>query len=288
MAWKKNNWGEAMAPQCVRETMPSRRAKHNPGVLIAVLSGIIVLGAICAWMVLGRMKEPRSPEKSVATSKKPAKDVKPAKNRPAASRAETKNAAPMIDVPTFDVQNRMPSRNQMTNATPVARQQLRGTQARIERALAKGQRRIFVHDSECYLSNFAIPGEQVPPTPYDKDTIADLMKALDEPIEVDMNADTEEDIQLKNIVQGMKEELREYLKGGGTVEQYLAELQKRQDREADYYSEAFQMVNKSSKEEDPAMAYELWKRTNRHLEEKGIRTMPLPRRLRKFAEAQEP
>ena len=114
------------------------------------------------------------------------------------------------------------------------------------------------------------------------------MKALDEPIEVDMNADTEEDIQLKNIVQGMKEELREYLKSGGTVEQYLAELQKRQDREADYYSEAFQMVNKSSKEEDPAMAYELWKRTNRHLEEKGIRTMPLPRRLRKFAEAQEP
>ena len=48
------------------------------------------------------------------------------------------------------------------------------------------------------------------------------------------------------------------------------------------------MVNKSSKEEDPAMAYELWKRTNRHLEEKGIRTMPLPRRLRKFAESQEP
>ncbi len=253
----------------------------------AVLLSAVALFAVCvAWWFLAsredNVRDQAAPQvKSV--SQKPAKPVP--KGEPfKATVTETNSGATFVvpELPTAGNAASGKKGNAEKPAEPEARGQLRGTEARIERAKARGDRRIFVHDSECYLSNFAIPGEQVPPTPFEKDMVEDLMKALDEPITVDMNEDNETDIQMKNIVQGMKEEIKEYLKNGGTIENYLAELQKRQDREANYYSEAFAMVNKSAKEDDPAMAYELWKKTNEHLQKQGIRTMPLPRRLWKY------
>ena len=254
-------------------------------IVVGLSIGIIAVATIGYVLLVPSQNEFVSVEVSQIPQKVPQKvpqkgeDPKPAK-------MVTDEKTVVIDVPSFTVPAPTPKEPKQSAAVAVPRQQLRGTQARIERALQAGQRRIFKHDAECYLSNFAIPGEQVPPTPYDKDMITDLLKALEDPITVDENVDTAEDVQMKSIVQGMKDEIKESLRNGGTITQYLDELQKRQDREADYYSEAFQMVNTYTKENSPAEAYELWKRTNRHLEEKGIRTMPLPRRLRKYAESQ--
>lgn len=250
-------------------------------IVVGLSIGIIAVATIGYLLLVPSQNEFVSVEVSQIPQKVPQKREDP---KPAEMVTDEKTV--VIDVPSFTVPAQTSKEPKQSVAGAVPRQQLRGTQARIERALQAGQRRIFKHDAECYLSNFAIPGEQVPPTPYDKDMIADLLKALEDPIIVDEDSDTAEDVQMKSIVQGMKDEIKEYLRNGGTITQYLDELQKRQDREADYYSEAFQMVNTYTKENSPAEAYELWKRTNRHLEEKGIRTMPLPRRLRKYAESQ--
>lgn len=253
----------------------------------AALLATVALVAICvAWWFLAARESGRNDHSTSQVKSVPQKPVKPVPKDepPKAIVVETNMTTTFVvpELPTVGNATSGKKENSTKPAKPEARGQLRGTEARIERAKARGDRRIFVHDSECYLSNFAIPGEQVPPTPFEQDMVEDLMKALDEPITVDMNEDSEADIQMKNIVQGMKDEIKEYLKNGGTIEVYLAELQKRQDREANYYSEAFAMVNKSAKEDDPAMAYELWKRTNEHLQKQGIRTMPLPRRLWKY------
>ena len=252
----------------------------------ALLAASALVVVCCAWWFLATRKSDGQGHSESQVKSVPQKPAQPLpKDEPPNAIVEGTNSATTFVVPELPTVGNAKSgkkENAAKPAEPEARGQLRGTEARIERAKARGDRRIFVHDSECYLSNFAIPGEQVPPTPFEKDMVEDLMKALDEPITVDMNEDSETDIQMKNIVQGMKQEIKEYLKGGGTIETYLAELQKRQDREASYYSEAFAMVNKSAKEDDPAMAYELWKKTNEHLQKQGIRTMPLPRRLWKY------
>ena len=258
-----------------------KRRVPIPGVL-GVLSVVVFL-SIGAWWLLGSHGEKATPTASQPIHQKTSGTPK---DNPPKSISEGAKGEAFVVPELSTAGNAQAKKAGMERpAKAEARAQLRGTEARIERAKAHGDRRIFVHDSECYLSNFAIPGEQVPPTPFEQDMVDDLMKALDEPINIDMAEDTETDIQMKNIVQGMKDEIKEYLKNGGKIEDYLSELQKRQDREASYYSEAFALVNKSAKEDDPAMAYELWKKTNEHLQSQGIRTMPLPRRLRKYEES---
>lgn len=280
-----------ITPMTIREGRSGRGRAENASTSprgglpwkAALLSAVVLVVVCGAWWFLSSREDnirAQAAPKVKSVSQKPVPKDEP----PKATAVETNSATTFVvpELPTVVNATSGKKGNAAKPAEPEARGQLRGTEARIERAKARGDRRIFVHDSECYLSNFAIPGEQVPPTPFEKDMVEDLMKALDEPITVDMNEDSETDIQMKNIVQGMKDEIKEYLKNGGTVESYLAELQKRQDREANYYSEAFAMVNKSAKEDDPAMAYELWKKTNEHLQKQGIRTMPLPRRLWKY------
>lgn len=279
-ASSRSRSGKIIGGRRDRRQVPNGRRRVPIPVVVGAL-GVMVLLAIGAWWLLGSRGEKVIPASSQPIREK--KTDEPRKDdQPRSTSRGAKGEA--FVVPELSTAGNAQARKAGMErpAKPEARAQLRGTEARIERAKARGDRRIFVHDSECYLSNFAIPGEQVPPTPFEQDMVDDLMKALDEPINIDMSEDSETDIQMKNIVQGMKDEIKEYLKNGGTIETYLAELQKRQDREANYYSEAFAMVNKSAKEDDPAMAYELWKKTNEHLQSQGIRTMPLPRRLRNY------
>ena len=168
-----------------------------------------------------------------------------------------------------------------TNAVGKARQQIWGTESRREMARARGSRRIFKHQSEAYLSMYAEPGKPVPPTPFGKNLEEDILEALKEPIVINMNEDTQDEIDLKNIVQWMKGELQQYLDGGGTVQDYLKELAKRQDRECGMRSEAYKLVSDACKNDSAENAYELWKKTNQFLEEKGISPISKPSVLRR-------
>ena len=66
---------------------------------------------------------------------------------------------------------------------------------------------------------------------------ADFETALREPIRI-ASTDFTEVVDLKRIVTGMKREMRAYIAGGGTVEGYLAELEKRQRLEISYRDNA--------------------------------------------------
>ena len=192
-------------------------------------------------------------------------------------------------------------------AEPLPRQMIPGNRQRIE-----GDRdSIFTNTAERLLSRFAEPGRAVA-TPADtKPTEAEFRACLREPIRVASNELTEH-IDLKRIVSGMKREMRAYLAGGGTVDGYLAELEKRQKLEVSYRERAEQKLNEllsdvngqaarstgddgRDKRDSPAgrassgntsdalkAAYAYWLKANAQLQAMGIYPLALPDALRSY------
>ncbi len=175
-------------------------------------------------------------------------------------------------------------------AEPLPRQTILGWRQRIE-----GDRAVlFTNAAERLLSRFAEPGRAVAAPANGKPTEADFRAALREPIRVASNELTEH-IDLKRIVAGLKREMRAYLAGGGTVDGYLAELEKRQRLEISYRERAEQklndMLNAESNAQNPGQeirdaklksAYGYWLKANASLEAMGIYPLPLPSALRSY------
>jgi hypothetical protein len=147
---------------------------------------------------------------------------------------------------------------------------------------------------------------------------ADFEAALREPIRI-ASTDFTEVVDLKRIVTGMKREMRAYIAGGGTVEQYLAELEKRQRLEISYRDNAerrlTEMLNgqdarspsatgpdaakmaaphtggttasgqdarSRSGQESLKAAYAYWLKANAQLQAMGIYPLALPDALRSY------
>ena len=123
-------------------------------------------------------------------------------------------------------------------AEPLPRQAIPGNRQRIE----DGRNSIFTNAAERLLARFAEPGRAVAAPEGEKPTEADFAVCLREPIRLASNELTEH-IDLKRIVTGMKREMNAYLAGGGTVDGYLAELEKRQKLEVSYRERAEQRLN---------------------------------------------
>ena len=131
---------------------------------------------------------------------------------------------------------------------------------------------MFRFAAERWLARYAEPGRAVPgdlPQP----SIPEFAAALKEPVRV-ASTDFTEVVDIKRIVAGMKREMRAYLAGGGTVEGYLAELEKRQRLEISYRERAEQKLSGLLKE--PKTAYDYWLKANASLKSMGIWELPLP------------
>ncbi len=201
----------------------------------------------------------------------------------------------------------------MQAAEPLPRQMIPGNRQRIE-----GDRdSVFTNAAERLLSRFAEPGRAVAAPADARPTEAEFRACLREPIRVASNELTEH-IDLKRIVTGMKREMRAYLAGGGTVDGYLAELEKRQRLEISYRERAEQKLNEllsdvngqaarstgddgRDKRDPPAgrarspsaplsentsdalnAAYAYWLKANAQLQAMGIYPLALPDTLRSY------
>ena len=83
--------------------------------------------------------------------------------------------------------------------------------------------------------------------------------------------------QIKSMVEGMKDELRGYLAGGGSIAQYGERLVERQEQELSYFrriKEEIENAAKSGISEDELEAK--WKAGNAELRNMGIRLVPMP------------
>ena len=142
---------------------------------------------------------------------------------------------------------------------------------------------MFKHEVESALDMYVEPGIEMPPLPRDF-TDEEVLQALVEPIVIDPEKD-DEDAQLhKKAVQQFKDELKEYIKNGGTFAQYMRMLGDRQSKEAHLIQESRKMVMNTINEGKPEEAQELLDRLNKHLAEQGLPAVKMPPPYRKALE----
>ena len=198
-------------------------------------------------------------------------------------------------------------------AAPLPRQAIPGSRQRLEQALGGPVHRqdggstseagqgVFAHAAERWLARYAEPGRwskgeeglaRTRSGASERPSPADFEAALREPIRI-ASTDFTEVVDLKRIVAGMKREMRAYLAGGGTAEQYIAELEKRQRLEISYRERAEQRLNELLKEQKVdgrrqdggspyKAAYAYWLKANAQLQAMGIYPLALPDALRSY------
>ena len=159
-------------------------------------------------------------------------------------------------------------------AAQLPRQAIPGDRQRIEKALGS-----FKHPAERLLARFAEPGRAVVALEGAKPTQAEFAACLREPIRV-ASTDFTEVVDLKRIVTGMKREMAAYIAGGGTTDQYIAELEKRQRLEISYRENAERRLGELLKK--PKDAYAYWLKANAQLQAMGIYPLALPDALRSY------
>ena len=168
-------------------------------------------------------------------------------------------------------------------AAPLPRQAIPGDRRRIEAAVAQERDPpVFRFAAERWLARYAEPGRKIEGL-----KIEDLRlkgedawrSCLREPIRVASN-DFTEVVDLKRIVTGMKREMAAYIAGGGTADQYLAELEKRQRLEISYRENAEKRLGELLK--NPKDAYAYWLKANAQLQAMGIYPLALPDALRSY------
>ena len=165
-------------------------------------------------------------------------------------------------------------RNFVTEAvTSKVRRQLIGDQGIIDKGIRNGWANVFSEEGERFLASFAIPG--VPAT-VRTTNVAAIEKALKRKVEA-KDSDSIETIQIKAMVEGMKDELRRFVAAGGTIEQYGRRLVARQDDEIAIYTRVCNEVEQAAKiNAGKSEVSELVDRRNEELRRMGIKSVAMP------------
>jgi len=165
-----------------------------------------------------------------------------------------------------------------TIATPLTRQTIPGNRMRIADAMNSA----FDTQTEKALAQFAEPGREFYLSEA-QPSQEDLKKALATPLMFG-SSELSETIDLKRIVSGMKRELSGYIAAGGTWDDYLEQLVKRQKLEISYRQSAYLKIHAALDDDKPdkAKAYDIWLKANAQLQSMGIYPLPLPDTLRDY------
>ncbi|MBP5790879.1 MAG: hypothetical protein J6W80_01290 [Kiritimatiellae bacterium] len=138
---------------------------------------------------------------------------------------------------------------------------------------------VFESGLNNFMTNFLVPGEDIPETPIEF-TNEEIMQAIMEKIEI--NDDDDDTVRFKKeSIALLREQLVDYIKDGKTAKDFIRDLQYRQQSEAAYVSEARDMIFDSLANDSPEHAKELYDALNRHMNEKGLPKVRLPRRILK-------
>lgn len=154
------------------------------------------------------------------------------------------------------------------------RRQVIGDVAVIEKGIATGWEDVFPHEGERFLASFAIPGVPAGLRNTSEEEIRLALARKVSPVE----GDSLEARQIKSIVEGMKDELREFIAGGRhSIVEYGRRLVERQEQELSYYNRACAEVDAAAKSNLPYKEIlELWEKHNSQLRQLGVRLVRMP------------
>jgi hypothetical protein len=130
------------------------------------------------------------------------------------------------------------------------------------------------------LAAFAEPGRSLVTLDGKTPSEAEFAAILREPLKI-ANDEFTESVDLKRIVTRIKGDLRRFLAAGGTAEEFVTELVKRQKLEIAYREKAETRLNKMLKG-DTSKAYDFFLKANAQLQSMGIYPLPLPDNLRSY------
>jgi len=263
------------------------RQTRLPRVILGSLAGcVVILGVAVAWHFLSAPEPVRKSESAVVP--KVAKKVV----APSAHPSET-NAVPAVqkvpvtgpeEAPSITPQ---PAEAEQPKSEELADGAVKIRNAKGETAILRTKRkpvnRMFKHRLENSLLWVAQPGLDVPPMPPMRFSQEEIEAALAEPVNFDMNNDSDEVIAKKQSVQEAKELLRTWLAEGKTVQSFLDELSRRQAREAAQVKESKHLIRETLEKGNVQEAEELAKALNKHLADQGIPRVVIPRAWKEAA-----
>ena len=153
------------------------------------------------------------------------------------------------------------------------RRQPIGDTAVIEQGIRTGWSDVFPEEGERFLASFAVPGV---PAGLRNTSESEIVSALARSVEIG-ESDSIEARQIKAMVEGMKQELREFLADGGTIVEYGKALVLRQEEELGYYTRAKNELDAAKESgKDPSSLMDLWANRNAQLRRLGIKLLPMP------------
>ena len=155
------------------------------------------------------------------------------------------------------------------------RRQVIGDTAIIEKGIRTGWSDVFTEEGERFLASFAIPGV---PAGQRNTTEEEIKAALSRQVTVE-EGDGIEARQIKSMVEGMKDELREFMRDGGSIKEFGNCLVERQEAELGYYNRMKGELETLKNAGTPDKELEaLWEKRNNELRQMGIKLVPLPER----------
>lgn len=155
------------------------------------------------------------------------------------------------------------------------RHQIYGAESVVRNGMSTEWSACGLDEGERYLARYAQPGIRVAYRRRTPETASAVEAALARHLEVE-DSELLEYRQLKQIVESIKDELREYIKSGGNVDGFLDRLQERQDQEVAYYNAANQELENAKATMPEDELYNLWAAKNAELRAIGLPMLKEP------------
>ena len=166
-----------------------------------------------------------------------------------------------------------PSAVEASLDAPTRRQPI-GDVAIIDKGIREGWADVFTLEGDRFLASFAVPGT----APAIRSTTEEkLREALETQTLGNSTTQTLESRQIRAMVSGLKQELREFLADGGTIKQYGKRLVQRQEAELGYYHRAKAELDRAIAEKRAQNEISaLVEKHNAALRKIGVRLLVLP------------
>ena len=156
--------------------------------------------------------------------------------------------------------------NRPTAVLEEPRSQLYGDPAIIQQLSADGWRRTFADGGDAWFARHAIPASVC-------DCPSEGVELTTKPLAIGAE-DSPELAKMKRMVNGMKREVAEYVRGGGSVEDYMALCDERLATErglVESYKRDFERLEKKGGDTENE-----WEKKNAELRSMGLPTLPMP------------
>ena len=167
-----------------------------------------------------------------------------------------------------------PSALEASLDSPIRRQPI-GDAAIIDKGIREGWSDVFALEGDRFLASFAVPGT---PPAIRSTTEEKVREALDAPSTEHQAPSTSlEERQIRAMVSGLKQELREFIADGGTIKRYGRRLVQRQEEELRYYNMVKTELEAAAKSGmSDAELEKLWESRNAKLRAMGIKLVQMP------------